>query len=85
MCSRIKSTARFAPPSLCEASPIKARQDNPEYARWLAIYEKRADPNAHGKVCEMCVFSLQERIEQFCGDGVAHAIDPGDFLVEQMD
>jgi hypothetical protein len=63
---------------------IQARPENPEHVKWLATYQKRHDPRAHEKASEMCVFSLQQRLERYDGPGTTHVIFPEDFLVEHV-
>lgn len=63
---------------------IQARPENPEHAKWLAVYQKRNDPRAGEKASAMCVFSLQQQLETYDGPHTVHVIYPEDFLVEHV-
>lgn len=63
---------------------IRAKPDNQDYLVWLGRYQARGESLAEEKAKEMCVFLLQQSLEQYIGPEDAHLIYPEDFVVEQL-
>ena len=63
---------------------VTPRRENEEYLHWLAVYQKRGDRRAHETASEMCVFTLQEKLQEYHGQGTVNIIFPEDFLVERL-
>ena len=63
---------------------LRVRPENPDYARWRDIYQRRGETAAETKAAEMAVFLLQQRLQELPPAGTVHAVYPDDFIIERV-